>query len=188
MRLTCTSTDSLLLRKGFFIFRKILKIYLINTDFYLQHSSQWEARVSSGISSFYCSTGGVFVVFGTVVVLWTPDTALTKSTLAKWGSTIVCARSLFTYKRKLPLPVGFQMPSGTEQHNHGGYVVSFLIELFGKAEFGTKRFNCTFSKPFFGRAFYLTKKIFVYNNVVLFFLPKIWFQKIWRLGKLSPKM
>ena len=37
--------------RGFFIFRKILKIYLINTDFYLQHSSQWEARVSSGISS-----------------------------------------------------------------------------------------------------------------------------------------
>lgn len=48
---------------------------------------------------------------------------------------------------------------------------SMFVSL-GKAEFGTKRFNCTFSKPFFGRAFYLTKKKFVYNNVVLFFFSE----------------
>lgn len=117
--------------RGFFIFRKILKIYLINTDFYLQHSSQWEARVSSGISSMLLFDWRSLCWIRDVVVYRTPIQHEWNPPLPDGGSVMVCVSSLFAYKYKHPCQSVSKRLSGTEQQNHGGHAVPFLMELFG---------------------------------------------------------
>jgi len=58
---------------------------LTNTDFYLQHSSQREARVSSGLSSMLLFDWRSLCWIRDVVVYGTPDTTWMKSALARWG-------------------------------------------------------------------------------------------------------
>ncbi|MGP1582827.1 MAG: hypothetical protein ACTTH6_01175 [Candidatus Altimarinota bacterium] len=47
---------------------------------------------------------------------------------------MVCVNSLFAYKYKHPCQSVSKQLSGTEQQNHGGHAVPFLMELFGKVE------------------------------------------------------